>query len=301
MYNNPSAGLFNITVTLAPILLLLATIMGGLTGCDTTAPIPAYIKINETNLQVDAATQGSASHYIQTVWLYQNGQSLGAYPIPSEIPILAEGPTELLVQAGVAHSGANGELIPYPFYKILTTTPILENGQTTSLTPVFSYISDINFDLIADFEINNVFQVSLGNASLMSLTNTDTLVFEGTRSLQVSLHEAADTIFEISTLLGYPVPANVNVPIYLELNYRCDAPFVLLLKAINNAGGEQIVNFQQFVNTKKEWNKLYIDLTAAVSQVKAAGFPQYKILMGGSLPDTAQHALFLLDNIKLIR
>lgn len=291
-------------VFFGPISTVLWLIFGILyimmAGCDGAAPIPAYLKIDEVSVEV-GVSEGSSSHNIKNIWLYQNGQSLGAYSIPSEIPILAEGSNEILIQAGVPHNGANGQLVAYPFYKIPSYTLNFTSGQTTELNPAFSYISDAAFDLVADFELSNIFQVSLGTASLMTLTTIDTLVFEGTRSLQVRLSETADTIFEISSILGYPTPANVNVPIYLEMDYRCDAPFIILIKGIDSAGGEQIPDFQQFVNTKKEWNKLYIDLTAAVSQVKAAGYPQYKILMGGSLPDTAQYALFLLDNLKLVR
>ena len=109
-----------------------------LSSCkDTPEQIPSYIRIEP--FVVNA--QGDASwHKITDGWLYVNGEYLGAYTLPAEVPILAEGPCNIIVFPGVKENGIATSPNIYPNLTRWDATGIaLTPAQTTVVKPSTTY------------------------------------------------------------------------------------------------------------------------------------------------------------------
>jgi hypothetical protein len=264
-------------------------------GCDDPETAPAYIYIDTVSLNT-TATQGSNSQGIKTVWLSLNGQSLGAYELPTTIPILANGTQEIVVEAGIANSGVLSNRVKYPFYRPQSYTLDLVPLQTLTLSPEFDYQTNVVFDLINDFEFGYNFSVLTGDESQVNIIDNTSLVFEGDHSLHAQTYSGSD-VFAIVSNESYSLPI-ANAPVYVEMNYRCEAPFYVTLRGFNAAVTQQ-ANLRLQVNAKDTWNKIYIDVEPMISEL-TSNFDFFQVIIGAELPDSLQQAHYWFDNVKLV-
>lgn len=278
------------------IVVALVVLLSCLGGCDEPEQAPAYLHI-DTVLLNTAVGQGTASHALKTVWLSLDGQSLGAYELPVTVPILAEGTQTILVEGGIAVSGVLSNRLRYPFVAPRSYTVNLAPLQTAQISPELSYQSDVVFEMMSDFEASSNFAFLVGSEAQLSLTDDPTLVFEGGRSLAIVNSIAAPT-FTLATVDAYGLPV-ANVPVYIEMNYRCDAPFLVGLRGIDGNGGAQSADLVVRVNAKPTWNKIYIDVEPIISSLTPA-YNFFQVTINATLPDSLAQATYLFDNIKLL-
>ena len=104
-------------------------------------------------------------------------------------------------------------------------------------------------------------------------------------------------IGEVATVDAYTLPGGGS-NVYVELNYRCNQPFVVGVIAETSSGIEQTGTVQ--VNAKEEWNKIYINLVTEVSsyifdaEFKVFIYTQHSESLGST------SGYVFLDNMKLI-
>lgn len=267
-----------------------------LSACSKSDAIPAYLNI--TNMQVlTQSNQGSASQNIKNVWVFVNSQPLGVYELPASVPILEEGNSQISLRAGIANNGISDTRSIYPFYTADTFTVQLTPLQTITRSSLLRYTANTAFAFISDFEVGNNFDDTNPDVSLLTITGSPNLVFEGSRSAALTL-SGLNTAFEIGTIDNYTLPGN-KTPVYLEINYKCTLPFLVAVKGVN-ANGNGAVLPQLYVNKKDTWNKIYIDLTETVSTLNNEGFTRIQILFKGELSNEVNQASFYWDNIKLL-
>ncbi len=163
--------------------LLSALVMVVLiSGCEVDGPVASYVWIDEFDLTVSAG-QGSASERITEGWFYANGEFLGAYSLPHEVPVIAEGQTEIQVFPGIKVNGIISTPDIYPFYARYEVDLDLEPERTDTIRPSTEYLNSVKFAFIEDFETGNAFVDDIdGNTetSLEVISGPD--VFEGQRS-----------------------------------------------------------------------------------------------------------------------
>jgi len=232
------------------------------------ADIPSYIKIQNFDL-VTTFDQGSNSNKITDAWVTMDGNFLGAFEIPCEIPILEDGFHEFRVYPGIKANGISATRMIYPFYnlaqlylKVDTNFLIAEENlikltldSTLSLTAKTSYLENTEFIFIENFEnLGNIFKKDLESDTGFILTNDTLFSFEGTSSL-INL-DNKKSYFKIVTSELYELNS-INSAIMLEMNYKCDDVFKvgIIIENSNN-----VINFQEImsINPKKTWNKIYI-------------------------------------------
>ena len=120
------------------ISILAFILAAHLSACkDTPEKIPSYIRIEP--FVVNA--QGNASwHKITDGWLYVNGEYLGAYTLPAEVPVIAEGPCDIIVFPGVKENGIATSPNIYPNLTRWDGNDVtLPPAQTTVVQPSASY------------------------------------------------------------------------------------------------------------------------------------------------------------------
>ena len=136
------------------ILLIACTTLLSI-GCDIInpeEPLPTLIYIAEPSFQVRNAQEGTANQNITEFWVTANGDFLGAYPVPSVVPILASGNIDLKIQAGTRDNGISATPELYPFFKDFTISTTLEALERDTVRPTFFYDEGTEFVFSEGFE-----------------------------------------------------------------------------------------------------------------------------------------------------
>ncbi len=279
------------------ICLAAATFLVGCRLFDREEPSPALIFIPELSFSTDYATQGTASEDISEVWVYANDRMMGAYELPATVPVLEEGETRIEIFAGVKLAGNPGARESYPFYTRHLIFPNLQPLKVDTVVPSFEYVENATILLVDDFESANVFGLDVNTQGTVDRTDDPELVFEGGRSLMVTIGSDEGRCTIITNEQEYPLPQNRIC--YLELDYRSNNSFAIGLEATFPGSVQRefisvIVPRADQINT---WQKLYIDLSAVTVLFDNATFE----LVIESVRDSGNStATLLFDNIKMI-
>lgn len=271
------------------------------------ADIPAYVHVEALNLTTDLVSDGSAAHKITTIWVEINGKSLGAYELPATFPVIASGPTEIRLDAGINENGVSSTRTLYPFYEAFETTIDLQALDTVVVRddqnqmPSVTYRSFTTVEILEDFDgVGLNMEISPKSDTLLYRTNDSTDIFTWEDELNdfsgIAYLADKNMLFEIRTeeeITNLPKGA----PVFLELNYKCDLAFVAGMY-INSASQGEIQASTARINPSEEWNKIYINLYSEVN-----GYPNvlgYKVFLGAINFEGRGPKTLYLDNIKLL-
>lgn len=285
--------------TTAPLFICIAAamVMVGCSVFDREEPAPALIYIPELSFTTDYATQGTASEGITEAWVYANDRMMGAYELPATVPVLSEGETRLEIFAGVQLAGNAGARETYPFYTTHLTFPNLQPLKVDTVIPVFEYVENATILLVDDFESANVFGLDVNTQGTVDRTDDPELVFEGGRSMVVTIENDENRCTVITNEQEYPLPQNRIC--YLELDYRSNNSFAIGLEATfpGNVQREYTAVIVPRADQINTWQKLYIDLSAITVLFENATF---ELVIESARDAGNTTATLLFDNIKLI-
>ena len=111
-----------------------------------------YLKIDEADLDVEF-NQGSPTNAIVDSWVFVDGNSLGVFEMPIEVPVLdldENGVSEIVIFAGVRNNGIKSDAIIYPFYERLNFEFDFEELAKKELDLTFEYDENTIFEVIED-------------------------------------------------------------------------------------------------------------------------------------------------------
>jgi hypothetical protein len=280
------------------ILLLFSVLF--FTSCNLinpSEPQPSYLQVNHIMVTSNYTTQGTNSAKVKDVWAYVDGNYIGTFELPARFPVLLTGVHHVFLGAGIYINGISATREAYPMYKIYSADINFSAGQTSVIdTATVSYYSDLQYSWYEDFEGSgyslDTLSSSAGNLVLDTIAAD---VFEGHACLHLPI-TSTDTVIECVTNNFYPLPKGQQS--YLEMNYRCDQPFLAGLYATNLAGdNESYVVIS--LNASPTWNKIYIKLSPTVNAVQqiSGGF---KVYLGAALQAGSTQGNVYIDNMKLI-
>jgi hypothetical protein len=279
------------------LLLLIAQCV----SCNVINPdeqLPGYVHIPDFEMQM-LPGQGTASEKITEVWVYANEKIIGVYDLPADVPVLTEGPTDLLFFGGIRNNGISSTRIRYPFYAPHAQTVSVGPLSRDTISPVFSYFQGADI-VEKDFESGNFLVPAGSTQGQFNVTTDPALVFEGTRS-------GIGTLAPGQTLLYFKDDDNLELtggkPIFLELNYSCNNSFAVGMLAVRgstvNKNMVLIINPTASTPGIPVWNKIYVDLGLVPLQNANA---EYFELYFEVVPDDPGKAVELyLDNLKLVQ
>jgi hypothetical protein len=276
-------------------LLLFSAILS-LFSCKSDAlkaTIPAYITIEDIQLETKSAIQGSSRDNITDAWVYINDRLIGSYELPATIPVIKTGVVHVQIRAGIYNNGISNDRVRYPFYTFFDTTINLVPEKEILLEPVVNYDENAIFDSPwsgEDFEGGVNFEQNPKNdKDLVRSTIND--IYEGVASGYVKL-ENEDTFFELYTPTFSTIPRN-GTAVFLEMDYKCTHDIVVSIyyDGLNNQ--ESVINLR----SKVVWNKIYIDLTNVLKTLSTA--INYRVAIGFKKP-VGEIGELNLDNVKLI-
>jgi hypothetical protein len=253
------------------------------------SPESAFLVADKVLLKTISG-QGSNSHKITDIWYYVNGKFQGVFPVGKVMPIVTAGNTEITLLAGIKNNGISATRVPYQMFKSVTINQNVEPGKTYVINPEFEYNSNAFFYYSDNFEPGGSFFVSTGDSAYSNTATFDpSKSFEGLGSIFMSMSDAKPTA-EMKQTQAYFLPANGET-IYLELNYKCNQPFT-----VGVIGGGVDRRTALTVNPSSEWNKIYIQLTSAVSA--QPNYPSYQVFIRANKEVNSPE--IFIDNVKLI-
>ena len=277
--------------------LVVTIVFLGCTKLDPKIDAPSYIEINDYNVAYTSTYNnggpGTTHQKFTDVLVFANNQTLGFYPIPCKIPVLGEGPTNIMIKPVIKTNGVSSVRGDYPFMRFYTANPDLQRGQTTKLTPVFDYYSSIVFRWTEDFEGNGI--SIIGNAAYdTSFKRVSYEKYEGNYALELALNNNINCTLKSSS--SFLLPAT-GTDIFLELNYKADQGFEVGVIG-NSPGQAPEMRAVGGVNASASWNKIYMYLTTAVSTPPL--YQTYSVYFFASKDNNLSNPKIYIDNIKLI-
>ncbi|MDX2134868.1 MAG: hypothetical protein SFV52_08785 [Saprospiraceae bacterium] len=277
-------------------LLLTAACMALVLACDQQEDIPAYVRVEPFTIDEPG---GDTLHDLTDGWFYADLVFLGAYDLPSDIPVLNEGLNEILVFPGIKENGILETPNIYPMMTWHIEDITLQPGKVTVVKPVVRYDPAAIFAWDIDrgtFDGNST--VALENLDSDAdlnfiLTNVDGFTGKYLQMAVDTAHPVMAVAFEPVTL-----PTVRERQTWLEMHYRNELPFVLSLIGQTTGQSDDYSPVFQF-NVSSEWNKIYINLTDFVA---FDPHDRYRLLFNLNLPTTGVNisGKVQIDNVRLV-
>ena len=256
------------------------------------APLASFLVVKNPTLKT-TSSQGSNHHKITDIWYYVDDNFKGVFPIGSIMPVIGTGNSKITLFAGIKNNGISSTRLPYEFYKGHVINQYFESGKTYTFSPVFEYLTNAVFPTegCEDYEGSGVKYFSVGDSSTEVISDINK-VFGGIGySVFMSMSNSKPTSqIKTSTSMSLPVG---GTPIYLELNYKCNQPF-----EVGVIAGTTEVRPALTVNPSPEWNKIYIQLSQAVSTQPTYNY--YDIYIKATKKSDVPTPEIYIDNIKLV-
>ncbi|HPT01480.1 MAG TPA: hypothetical protein PLJ84_02710 [Bacteroidales bacterium] len=283
--------------------LFFVTSLTMMTSCDKTddEDIPSYISIDSISLN-SQYQQGTSSHKITDAWVYVNNKLIGAFELPDTIPVLASGPSKVVIYPGVRMNGVASTRIPYPFYNFITYNPV--NLVREKVYPLGKITATYNSETVVawneDFESNNFSIDTTQNTDVKLIrTNDEDKVFkypdETSHYSALAEFTGDSTVFESVSHSSFELPQD-GTAVFLELNYKTNTPLTIGVYGRTATYTEQQAVF--VLNPNTAWNKIYINLTPTVTYLSACY--DFRIYFKAMKSEDIDQAEILLDNIKLL-
>lgn len=282
-------------------LFAIAAVLFAMSGCDEKEDVPAYVRVEPFVVNAEG---GAAWQKITEGWFYANGEFLGAYTLPADIPVLAAGEGDIIVFPGVKENGINNTPNIYQFLTRFDQDVTFTPGETVTVAPLTAYDDDIviPFGTFERGSFDGSTTIGLFNRDGDNATgfqiSTDGAFAGKSLLLQV---DTAHTLMEVATE-KVPLPGTFEREVWLELHYRNDIPFTLWMLGSTNGGSEILQPVFQF-SVNAEWNKIYFNLTEFIIKLNE---DDYSLLFRAALPKdsngnyTQLNGSVSIDNIRLV-
>ena len=284
-----------------PIAIFLLVLL--FTGCsklkDKQKASEAFFMQSETVSVTPSSTlQGTASHKITDIWYYIGGQFKGAYPVGNIFPVPSAGNTQITLYGGIKNNGISTTRLPYEFYEPIILDTAVSPGTLVKRNLNFKYKTNTKFHLVEPFEGFG----SVTGTSIKTSNNSDTIfkildkaldpsadVFEGNKCMYFAV-DNINRVAMFETTVAYSLPKG-GAPVYLEINYKASQPFEV--GVLSGSSTQYAIT----VNGTDGWNKIYVNLSTAVSTLQNSTCSLYfRTFYDGTAP--VQN--FWIDNIKIL-
>jgi len=276
------------------LLLFFTALLLSCNEDELEATVPSYLQIDDISVNITNPDQGSGSDKITDAWVFINDQLIGAFELPTIVPITQSGNLNIKVRGGIFNNGLSNQREIYPFYDFFILDTILPPEAVIKPDLVVEYQPRAIFDEAwsgENFESGiNFIKNPSGDTGIFRVTDPN-LVFEGSASGGILL-PPGKTFAEIYTPSFSDIPRN-GTAVYMELNYRSTHDFAISIYTNNRSQQFSVVNFR----ASSDWNKVYVEFSTIFATLFSAS--NYNIAIGLQKP-SGDNAELYLDNVKLI-
>jgi len=282
-------------------VLWLFVCISVLSSCDVQpAAEVAYLEVNSLGVST-TADQGTSSSNLNTLWVEQNGQQLGAFMPPCRIPLLAGNDQEIRLIPGISINGSYNQRNQYEMLNAKSFNWDLEAFSTRTLGnsgSMFSYNSTYTLRVIEGFD-----GVGLNFSRAVQSDTTIIIVGDEEGAFQFvgeNPNKSGKVVMLPTSRAEFRTPEAFELPqqganVWLEVNYKTDVPLTFGVIANETLQSIQAPVVTLFAN--EDWNKVYLNLVTEVSGYPGAG--DFNLFFG-AINNTADTANIFIDNIKLL-
>lgn len=262
----------------------------GLNSCDFINPpedIPSFIKVDTFKIKITDPTQGSSSHNLTDVWISIDGNKAGMFELPVILPILGDGPTNIVLRPGIIHNGQIFSRLIHPYLNPYIIDTILIEDQIIQLEPVITYKEECKFAWTEDFERTG-FNLNTTNSDT-SIVLISKNVLEGNYAGGIFL--SGDNIYFEGQSPPIDVPRSKDI-LLLEFFYKNNYNFEVGV-ITNISAYEYIVH----LSPRENWDKISLNIDNLVF-----GYPgatQFVVCIRALVTTSGLSAEIFIDNIKL--
>ena len=118
-------------------------------------PLPSYLHIETVDFNYqNVGDVGYGGTNITDAWVYDNGNLLGVFELPTTIALLNKGDTKIEVRAGIKLNGISATREFYRYYTPWDTTANFSDLDTVSISPITQYpdVDVFGISFIEDFQ-----------------------------------------------------------------------------------------------------------------------------------------------------
>ena len=280
--------------------LLFILFIINLTACqkELEADRASYVTIesfnyNTNNNETIPFSNDFESINISDCWVTFNGQFIGAYEMPSKIPVHMSGNINARISPGIKVNGISSNRIIYPFYKEYEISTEINLDQNIELYPITEYRDNVDLDDLTggDFEIGNIL-IATEFSDTIPITQTEN-VFQGNKSCAIYL-DTTNHYFLIKNIEPLTFQNYID-DIFLELDFKSSIPFRVGLILNNDVSTRQE---HMIIYESNDWKKLYLDLSPIIGL--GGNLNNYNIYFEADLPDEMSSGFVYLDNLKIV-
>ena len=265
-----------------------------LTSCEKESRQASFLSIQNFSFE-DTGESNTESTNITDAWVTVNGNFIGAFETPSEIPILdlEEKDNIIRISPGIKENGISGSRMVYPFYnsyEFISKTINPEESQV--INPVTSYKeAEFKFLTQGEFELGNMFQETENSDTIPFTQSTE--VFLGEKSCAICIDETNNS-FQIITIDNFSFN-ELPEYVFLEMNFKTSVNFKI---GIVKNGNLQDKTEHMKIYRSDDWKKIYINL----SQLIIPNIPNstFQIYMESDMTENNSEGCVYLDNIKVV-
>lgn len=299
---------------MAKLLLWATMALLAISSCQTSkyeTTRPVFVKIPEIRLEDNPQVEeGSLHNSISMVWIRLNGEVVGAFELPATVPLLLDdGNNDLEFFSGIKLNGVSSQRVIYDYYEAINKTISFNSAIERPVDTVVFNDLQTQYSEIATINLLENFDDA--GLSLTATAQSDTGIYKVSDSSLVfrdpehpgQNNGKAGVIYtdekndraRIVSAQSLELPTNGS-DVYVELTYRCNQPFYVGLMA--DLPGQTTERPVVRVNTKNEWNKIYINLVTELSAL--SGADNFKLLLSVNDDKDGEPAAIYVDNIKIV-
>ena len=274
-----------------PFIVIISMFFASCDLINRSEEIPSYIKITKFDLKTNYLENGANTQNITDAWLYVDEDLKGIFELPFTVPIIDKGEHRIKVRAGIKVNGIAASRDFYPCYTAFDTIVNLADNVSTVISPEITYEKEIVMDLIEDFEDPGLKFDTTASSTVDFIRNINSSNTYGLIHL-----DNENTQFECKSNNSYYV--NTYQRVFIEIDYKTNNVFKIGIFAhkLDNIVRIPVIN----INTKNEWSKIYINLTAAILENYDHSRFTFEVYINAVKDSKQDEANIYIDNIKLV-
>jgi len=266
-------------------------------SCDKEAEKSSFLTIQSfdfEDLEGNIKANNSSAN-ITDAWITVNGEFIGAFEIPSNIPILnfRESTNDIRISPGIKENGISGSRIIYPFYDYYDlNSELISSGETKIIYPRTNY-KDVNFKFLTQgtFELGNMLQQTENSDTIPFIQSEE--IFQGKKSCAMCIDEINKS-FQVTTIDDFYFN-DFPEYVFLEMNFKSSVNFKIGL--IKNGNLQDKAEHMQ-VYKSENWKKIYINLSQLI--IPNINNSTFQIYFESDILDNDSEGCIYLDNIKVV-
>ncbi len=286
-------------------LILFILLVLSFSSCEKKSnQTPSFLRIDSINVDVPVS-QGNNIHEISALQVYANGDFIGLFELPLNIPILKTGKIKFQFIPYVKLNGSKNQWAPHRCFTSKDTLLELIQLKTASITPTFFFKDNVIVRFEEDFND--------GNSKMKAvILNKGDSIFVETRSFNlngrfesntpvfIARFNDQDTVnyMDFGTFESFPNMPTDGKSVQFDFDIKSDLPVQLSIVRTVSGGISEVVPYLYINSTEGKWKRFYVDLVHELSG--QLGTVSIQLLFSANKPaGKLVNREICLDNLRL--